>query len=87
MYFKNFCNARDEMFTKSLPFTARVRVLLVVLWWDAMIKQMYPFISNNNKTLSYLELNYKRRIVIVLERFENRGVALEVYHRIFPRFS
>ena len=32
-----------------------------------MIKQMYPFICNNNKTLSYLELNYKRRIVSVLE--------------------
>ena len=48
-----------------------------------MIKQMYPFICNNNKTLSYLELNHKRRIVIVLERFENRGKALEVYHRIF----
>ena len=58
--------------------------LLCVLWCDFLKKQMFPLFCSNHKTLSRLELNFKRRLVVVDVRFENWGISLGWYSRISP---
>ena len=36
-----------------------------------MNKQMFPFFYNNYRTLSHLELNFKRRLIVMDLMFEN----------------
>ena len=45
---------------------------------------MFPLFCSNHKTLSRLELNFKRRLVVVDVRFENWGISLGWYSRISP---
>ena len=58
--------------------------LLSVLWCDFLKKQIFPLFCSNHKTLSRLELNFKRRLVVVDVRFENWGISLGWYSRISP---
>ena len=48
------------MITADLPLTH-----LSVLWYDFMNKKIFPFFYNNLKSLSHLELNFERRLIVV----------------------
>ena len=54
-----FCNAREKMFTDSLLYAAW-DVLFWVFFGTTNEQKRFPFICNNHKTLSHLELNLKR---------------------------
>ena len=47
-------------------------------------KKTFPFFCNNHKTLSHLELNLKRRLIVVDVRFENWKISIRWYSRISP---
>ena len=67
-----FYNAREKMFTNSLLHICCVgRFLRSVLLNGFMNKQMFPFFYNNYRTLSHLELNFKRRLIVMDLMFEN----------------
>ena len=38
---------------------------LSVLWCSFMKIQLFPFFCNNHKTLSHLELNFQRRLLVM----------------------
>lgn len=44
----------------------------------------FPFLCNNHKMLSCLELNFKQRFMVVDMRFENWGMLLWWYLQISP---
>ena len=50
-------------------------------------KKTFPFFCNNQKTFSHVELNLKRRLIIVDVRFENWGISIRWYSRISSSFS
>ena len=64
-----FCNACEKMFTNRvlLPVWG---VLFFILLYDLMNKQFFPSFSNNYKTLSHFELNFKRGFMVVDVRFK-----------------
>ena len=60
---QKFRNAREKMFTNRLMFSAG----------DVFYKEIFHLFRNNHKTLSYLDLNSKRRLIVV-------DVIIGVYH-------
>ena len=85
--FVKYCNACEKIFTNSLLFTERdffFWVLSVTALWT---KQIFLFFCNKHKTLFHLELNFKRRLVVVDEGFENWRISLGWYPLISHSFS
>lgn len=74
---QKFRNAREKMFRNRLMFSAG----------DVFYKEIFHLFRNNHKTLSYLDLNSKRRLIVVDVRFDYWGVSLGWYPRIFLSFS
>ena len=74
---QKFRNAREKMFTNSLMFSA----------WDVFYKEIFHLFRNNHKMLSYLDLNSKRRLIVVDVRFDYWGVSLGWYPLISLSFS
>ena len=64
-----------------------LRCLFCVLWYKLYEQKISPFFCKNHKTFSHLELNFKRRLIVVDVRFENWGISLGWYSRISPSFS
>lgn len=50
--------------------------LFIVPCYDFMHKQTFPFLYKNRKTLFPIELNSKRRLVVLDVGFENGGISL-----------
>ena len=50
--------------------------LLSVLWYDLKNRKRVSFPCNSHKTLSHLELNFKRRLIVLDVRFKNWGISL-----------
>ena len=63
---QKFRNAREKMFTNRLMFSAG----------DVFYKEIFHLFRNSHKTLSYLDLNSKRRLIVVDVRFDYWGVSL-----------
>ena len=71
-----FCNGSEKIFTNSFLFSA----------WDVssecpqvrLYKQAnIPFFCNSHKTLSLVELNFKRRLIVADVRFEHQENHLD----------
>ena len=52
-----------------------------------MNKKISPFFCNNHKTLSHLEMNFLRRLIVTDGSFENWVISLGWYSRISPSVS
>ena len=50
--------------------------LLSVLWYDLKNRKRVSFPCNSHKILSHLELNFKRRLIVLDVRFKNWGISL-----------
>ena len=61
--------------------------LLSVLWYDLKNRKRVSFPCYSHKTLSHLELNFKRRLIVLDVRFKNWGISLRWCSRISPSFS
>ena len=61
--------------------------LLSVLWYDLKNRKRVSFPCNSHKTLSHLELNFKRRLIVLDVRFKNWGISLRWCSRISTSFS
>ena len=64
------CDARENMFTNSLPLAAW-DVFSEFFFNDFMNKQKFSFVCNNHTTLSHLKLNF----VVIDVRFESWGAS------------
>ena len=82
-----FCNTREKNVYEQRSVFSVEWFLLAVFWYDLMNKKIFPFFCNNHKTLTHLELNLKRRLIIVDVKFENWGISIRWYSRISFSFS
>ena len=73
----------QKMFKNSLLFAVDIFSFEFSLVWLYKQKK-FPFLCNNHKMLSCLELNFKQRFMVVDMRFENWGMLLWWYLQISP---
>ena len=65
-----FCNMHKKCL-RTAYCLLWIFFLLSFLWYDFINKKKFPFLCNNHKMLSCLELNFKQRFMVVDMRFEN----------------
>ena len=79
----NILQHAQKMFKNSLLFAVDIFSFEFSLVWLYKQKK-FPFLCNNHKMLSCLELNFKQRFMVVDMRFENWGMLLWWYLQISP---
>ena len=82
-YPSNILQHTQKMFKNSLLFAVDIFSFEFSLVWLYKQKK-FPFLCNNHKMLSCLELNFKQRFMVVDMRFENWGMLLWWYLQISP---
>ena len=82
-YPSNILQHAQKMFKNSLLFAVDIFSFEFSLVWLYKQKK-FPFLCNNHKMLSCLELNFKQRFIVVDMRFENWGMLLWWYLQISP---
>ena len=80
-YPSNILQHAQKMFKNSLLFAVDIFSFEFSLVWLYKQKK-FPFLCNNHKMLSCLELNFKQRFMVVDMRFENWAMLLWWYLQI-----
>lgn len=78
-----FCNMHKKCL-RTAYCLLWIFFLLSFLWYDFINKKKFPFLCNNHKMLSCLELNFRQRFMVVDMRFENWGMLFWWYLQISP---